>query len=98
MIFVGTVVPPLPSLPWDGGNANVVGVLIVLFLLYSFGIIYPRQTVKRLEDKNTFNEGIAERQATALEKIANHLDSKTVADETVARIMAAIKDKNGVEP
>lgn len=80
------------GLPWNS-EVTVVGLLVVLILFISFGVLYPRNYVKRLERKMDFDEQTIERNTTALEKIATSLESKEVTDETVERVMSALQHK-----
>lgn len=81
--------------PWGiawNTEVTVVGMFVVLFLMFAFDLLYPRSHVKLLERRLAHADTTNERNSIALERVADYLEKREVADDTVERIMTAIQD------
>lgn len=81
--------------PWGiawNTEVTVVGMFVVLFLMFAFDLLYPRSHVKLLNNRLSHADETNERNSVALERIADYLEKREVADDTVQRIMSAIQE------
>lgn len=98
LTYLAAAVSTVPiGVPWNT-EVTIVGLLVVLILFISFGVLYPRNYVKRLERKMDFDEETIERNTLAIEKIASSLESKGTTDQTVEKIMKALQSQKLGDP
>lgn len=82
------------NIPWNT-EVTVVGLLVVLILMISFGVLVPRPYVKRQEQLHDHEIETNKRNTEALEELAQATAKITGIGEGIEKIMTTLQQDAG---